>query len=112
MLTLALTVLKFQGITGKGKCLFYSIIYNMKIKLLIVLILFLFALVTVFWVISTYTYLNDDIDYCLDRSGCWDYNRNRCEFKDQGFCAKDKADCETKRDGIWDEKAKYCKFNF
>lgn len=49
-----------------------------------------------------------DIDSCLDRGYCWDYIRNRCEEKDQGFCVKNEQDCIDKN-GKWLENTKYCK---
>jgi len=79
----------------------------MKIKIIIVVIIFI-TLVSALLVKINRTYLNDDVDFCLDRSGCWDYVRNRCELKDQGFCVKDKNDCEIERGGNWDENTKYC----
>ena len=82
----------------------------MKIKNLVAVVFFI-TLVIAFLIQITHNYLNDDVDFCLDQSGCWDYNRNRCEFKDQGFCVKDKTDCEVERGGIWDEYAKYCDLN-
>ena len=79
----------------------------MKKKIIVVVIIFI-TLVSALLIKITHTHLNDDVDYCLDHSGCWDYNRNRCEYKDQGFCVKDKTDCEVERGGSWDEYAKYC----
>ena len=49
-----------------------------------------------------------DIDGCLDDGGCWDYIRQRCEKKDQGFCERNEKDC-IERKGIWQEDNKYCK---
>ena len=57
------------------------------------------------WFKSTYNY---DIDSCLDKGYCWDYTRNRCEEKDQGFCVRNEQDCMD-RHGKWLEDKKYCK---
>jgi hypothetical protein len=48
-----------------------------------------------------------DIDFCLDRGGCWDYIRKRCEMNDQGYCERNEQDC-IERKGAWDEEKKYC----
>lgn len=80
----------------------------MRIKFFIITIMFFLILILCFLVKATNLYLNDDIGHCLDHDGCWDYNRNRCEFQDQGFCAKDKSDCEIARGGIWNDNTKYC----
>ena len=48
------------------------------------------------------------VDACLDKGGCWDYIRHRCEMKDQGYCARNEKDC-TNRNGTWQEDKKYCK---
>ena len=47
------------------------------------------------------------MDFCLDKGYCWDYIRNRCEEKDQGFCVKSEQDCIDKH-GKWLENKKYC----
>lgn len=49
-----------------------------------------------------------EIDYCLDRGGCWDYTRRRCETEDQGFCIRTPKDCEYDFHGIWDSIRNYC----
>ena len=47
------------------------------------------------------------VDSCLDRGGCWDYIRHRCEMNDQGYCERNEQEC-IDRKGIWDEDKKYC----
>ena len=47
------------------------------------------------------------VDACLDKGGCWDYIRHRCEMSDQGYCCRNKQEC-IERKGIWDEDKKYC----
>ena len=34
------------------------------------------------------------IDVCLDKGGCWDYIRNRCEIDNQDYCVKNSSDYE------------------
>lgn len=66
-------------------------------------------LITIF-IISEYVISNtkfSQIDSCLNRGYCWDYTRNRCEKKDQGFCIKSEKDC-VDRQGKWQENKKYC----
>lgn len=48
-----------------------------------------------------------DVDMCLDDSGCYDYIRHRCEFRDNGYCQRNEKDC-IERNGIWQEDKKYC----
>ena len=48
-----------------------------------------------------------NIDSCLDKGYCWDYIRNQCEEKDQGFCVKNEQDC-IDRHGKWLADKKYC----
>lgn len=76
----------------KISIIFFSII----IVILIILALMLFK--------SIY---NSDIDSCLDKGYCWDYIRNRCEEKDQGFCVKNEQDC-IGRHGKWLNDKNYC----
>lgn len=49
-----------------------------------------------------------EIDYCLDRGGCWDYTRRQCETEDQGYCIRTEKDCENDFHGVWDFKRNYC----
>jgi hypothetical protein len=49
-----------------------------------------------------------DNDFCLDKGGCWDYIRNRCEMDNQGYCVKNSSDCEKNWQGSWNFKEKYC----
>lgn len=49
-----------------------------------------------------------EIDFCLDRGGCWDYTRHQCETVDQGYCIRTPQDCETDFHGVWDVKRNYC----
>ena len=39
-------------------------------------------LVVTFIVILFVRYLFDDIDYCLDKGGRWNYYENKCEMND------------------------------
>lgn len=48
-----------------------------------------------------------EIEACLDRGYCWDYIRNKCEKNDQGFCFKNKQECND-RNGYWKEDKQYC----
>lgn len=48
------------------------------------------------------------VDICLDKGYCWDYIRNKCEQNDQGFCFKNKQECND-RNGNWEEDEQYCK---
>ena len=48
-----------------------------------------------------------EIDSCLDRGGCWDYIRHRCEMDDQGYCERNEKEC-IERHGLWEEDKKYC----
>lgn len=49
-----------------------------------------------------------EIDYCLDRGGCWDYTRRQCETEDQGYCIRTEKDCKNDFHGVWDVKRNYC----
>ena len=77
----------------------------MKMLFIILLILFTCVVVGFFFVATNET------DACIDSGYCWDSVRNRCEKVDQGYCAKDKYDCED-RGGEWNSEKLYCKFNF
>lgn len=77
----------------------------MKTLVAILLILFV-CIVAVFFSVAT-----SETDSCLDSGYCWDYVRNRCEKVDQGYCTKNKSDCED-RGGEWNNEKQYCKFNF
>ena len=83
----------------------------MKEKRIIKIALLLFSLViiipVILVIIGIKSIYNSDIDSCLDRGYCWDYIRNRCEEKDQGFCVKSKQDC-IDRHGKWQEDIQYC----
>jgi len=83
----------------------------MKEKRIIKIALLLFSLViiipVILVIIGIQSIYNSDIDSCLDRGYCWDYIRNRCEEKDQGFCVKSEQDCIDKH-GKWLENKKYC----
>ena len=71
------------------------------------------TLVISLFLLNGYFILNtnlSNIDSCLDRGYCWDYIRNRCEEKEQGFCVRDVQDC-TDRHGKWLENKKYCLLN-
>ena len=74
--------------------------------LLLSLAIIIPVILVIIWIKSIY---NSDIDSCLDKGYCWDYIRNRCEEKDQGFCVKSKQDCIS-RHGKWQENIKYCHF--
>ncbi len=54
---------------------------------------------------------NNNIDSCLDRGGCWDYIRKKCEMNNQGFCVKNSKDCKNLWNGFWNEKEQYCVIN-
>ena len=83
----------------------------MKEKKLVKLGIIFFSFIIIVPIIFVFIWLkniyNSDIDFCLDRGYCWDYTRNRCEEKDQGFCIKDEQDC-IDRNGKWQEDKKYC----
>lgn len=83
----------------------------MKEKRIIKIALLLFSLViiipVILVIIEIKSIYNSDIDSCLDRGYCWDYIRNRCEEKDQGFCVRDEQDCKD-RHGKWLYDKKYC----
>ncbi len=75
-------------------------------KILTIIIIIFFSL----FLFSEYILSNTDwskIDSCLDKGYCWDYIRERCEEKDQGFCVKSEQDC-IDRNGKWLEDKKYC----
>ncbi len=50
-----------------------------------------------------------EIDTCLNKGGCWDYHRNKCEAKNQSYCIRNRTECENKFNGVWFEEDKYCK---
>ena len=83
----------------------------MKEKNIIKIAILLFSLVIIIAVILVIigikSICNSDIDSCLDKGHCWDYIRNRCEKKDQGFCVKNEQDC-VDRHGKWLDDKKYC----
>lgn len=83
----------------------------MKDKKIIKICIIFFSLVIIIPIILIFIWFksiyNSNIDACLDRGYCWDYIRNRCEEKDQGFCVKSKQDC-LDRHGKWQEDKFYC----
>lgn len=46
-------------------------------------------------------------DSCLDKGGCWDYIRKKCEMNNQGYCIKNSDEC-LKKNGVWDKQKRYC----
>jgi len=72
------------------------------------IILFFIAIFILFLVIQC---LFDNIDFCMDKGGCWDYYRNKCEMYDQGNCVKDRQDCVENFKGEWKEENKYCQID-
>ena len=85
----------------------------MKEKKLIKISIIFFCIIIVILIILALmlfkSIYNSDIDSSLDKGYCWDYIRNRCEEKDQGFCVKSEQDCKD-RHGKWLEHKKYCSF--
>lgn len=77
------------------------------IKITILLFSFVIIITVILVVIGIKSIYNSDIDSCLDKGYCWDYIRNRCEEKDQGFCVKNEQDC-IDRHGKWLDDKNYC----
>ena len=77
------------------------------IKITILLFSFVIIITVILVVIGIKSTYNSDIDSCLDKGYCWDYIRNRCEEKDQGFCVKNEQDC-IDRHGKWLDDKNYC----
>ena len=77
---------------------------SMKILCAILVIIISLFLINGYFISNTNW---SKIDSCLDKGYCWDYIRNRCEEKDQGFCVKNEKNC-TDRHGKWLEDKKYC----
>ncbi len=54
--------------------------YNCFMKKIFAIITIIFALILIL------NYLFDDVDYCLDKGGCWNYQKKQCEMNNQGYC--------------------------
>ena len=77
---------------------------NMKVLFVILTLVISLFLLNGYFISNTNL---SNIDSCLDKGYCWDYIRNRCEEKDQGFCVKSEQECKDKH-GKWLYDKKYC----
>jgi membrane-bound ClpP family serine protease len=82
----------------------YSLLSNKNsyILLMLSIILFIYSMI-----MPSFSFCMKSFS-CVSNGGCWDYNRNKCEMKEQGYCVRNQEDCTIKWKGVWDDGEQFC----